>query len=252
MSRTAHGVATEDVEAILSAPRTLLVYRTLVRNRLSSIVLRMLPRTRSRLNAACAGRFDADLASFLDHPGPRSHHLRDVPAELFAWAEPRWRSDPHVPPYAPDLASLELAHFAVAASESAHAADGVGEVALDRPLAFVESVRILRYEWAVHELSLEPGTFDLPRQREVHLLAYRDAVHAVRWLELTSLASAILELLLSGETLGASVEHACAARRAAPAGGLAALARLLADLGARGVLLGARGRGPFPNAADAR
>ncbi len=247
----AHGVAAEDIEAILSAPRNLLVYRSLVRNGLSSIVLRMLPRTRARLNVACAGRFDADFAAFLDRAGPRSHYLRDVPAELFAWAEPRWRSDPDVPPYLADLASLELAHFAVAASESAEV-DGVEPVALDRPLAFVESARMARYDWAVHELSPDRDATDEPARREVHLLAYRDALHAVRWLELTPLAAAILERLLSGEALGAAVEQACGGRHASPAGGLAAIARLLAGLGERGVLVGARPERRLPDAADAR
>ena len=55
--------------------------------------LRMLPRTRARLNAACDGRFDADFGRFLDEVGPRTHYLRDVPAEFLAWARPRWRAD---------------------------------------------------------------------------------------------------------------------------------------------------------------
>jgi hypothetical protein len=84
-----HGVAAEDVEAILAAPPRLGVYRSLVRNGLSSVVLRMLPRTRARMNAACGGRFDADLAQFIDEVGPRTHYLRDVPAEFLTWAEPR-------------------------------------------------------------------------------------------------------------------------------------------------------------------
>ncbi|HZU83666.1 MAG TPA: putative DNA-binding domain-containing protein, partial [Polyangiaceae bacterium] len=100
-----HGVGADDVEAIMSAPRTLAVYRSLVRNGVSAVVLRMLPRTRARMNAACAGRFDADFADFLDQVGPRTHHLRDVPAELLAWAAPRWRSDPSVPAYLPELAA---------------------------------------------------------------------------------------------------------------------------------------------------
>jgi hypothetical protein len=236
----AHGVAPEDIEAILAAPRRLPVYRSLVRNGLSSVVLRMLPRTRARMNAVCAGRFDADLMAFVDQVGPRTHYLRDVPAELFAWAEPRWRSDPRVPAYLPDLAAHELTHFAVAASESARTATPVAQVTLDRSLSFVESVRIVRYEWAVHELSADERAPDLPPRREVHLLAYRDATHAVRWLELTPLAAAILDRLASGEPLGAVVQSECANREAATTEVLMDIARLLAELGARGVVLGAR------------
>jgi hypothetical protein len=234
----AHGVVTEDVEAILEAPPRLAIYRSLVQNGLSSVVLRMLPRTRARMNAACPGRFDKDFSTFVDELGPRTHYLRDVPAELFAWAEPRWRSDSRVPAYLPDLAAHELAHFAVAASESAKAAH-VTQVALDRSLAFVESARIERYRWAVHELSGDVDAIDEPARRDVHLLAYRDALHAVRWLELTPLAAAILRRLLSGEALGVAVDRACADHGSSPGEILSDLARLLAGLGMRGVLMGA-------------
>jgi hypothetical protein len=234
------GVAAEDVEAILAAPRRLGVYRSLVRNGLSVVVLRMLPRTRARMNAACEGRFDRDVAAFVAEVGPRTHYLRDVPAELVAWAEPRWRADPQVPAYLADLAVHELTHFAVAAAAPASAAPELAEVALDRPLAFVESTRLSSHAWAVHELPADEEALEPPARREVHLLAYRDAEHVVRWLEVTPLAAAILARLVTGEPLGEAVERACAEAATAPAAVMADIARLLADLGTRGVLLGAR------------
>jgi hypothetical protein len=236
----AHGVPSEDVEAILAAPPRLGVYRSLVRNGLSSVVLQMLPRTRARMNAACAGRFDADLMAFVDQVGPRTHYLRDVPGELFAWAEAGWRSDPLMPAYLPDLAAYELAHFRVAASEAADATTHRAAAALDRPLTFIESIHVARYGWAVHELSPDLDATDEPTPRETHLLAHRDATHAVRWLELTPLAAAIVQRLLSGEPLGIAVRSACADHETAPTQVLTDIARLLADLGARGVLVGAR------------
>jgi hypothetical protein len=238
----AHGVDPDDIEAIVAAPRRLLVYRSLVRNGLGSVVQRMLPRTRARMNAACDGRFDADLAVFADEVGPRTHYLRDVPAELFAWAEPRWRSDPSVPAYLVDLAAYELAAFAVGASASVRAAEASAEVALDRPLAFAESAHLLRFAWAVHELPEEGDDASgvEPARRDVQLLAYRDAEHRVRWLELTALAAEVVERLRSGVLLGDAVQTACAEHGVAPAGVLSDVARLLADLAARGVVLGAR------------
>ncbi|HEY8040475.1 MAG TPA: PqqD family peptide modification chaperone [Polyangiaceae bacterium] len=235
-----HGVPTEDVEAILAAPARLAVYRSLVRNGLSSVVARMLPRTRARMNAACGGRFDADLAAFVDQAGPRTHYLRDFPAELFAWAEPRWRADASVPAYLPDLAAHELAQFAVAAAPSAGAPTALAEAALDRPLAFTPSMRLVRYAWAVHELPAEEEATGVPARRDVRLLAYRDPGHEVRWLELTPLAAAVLERLAAGQALGPAVQAACAEHGVAPPAVLADVARLLADLGERGVLLGAR------------
>jgi hypothetical protein len=247
----ARGVSRADAEAILQAPRRLAVYRSLVRNGLSSVVLRMLPKTRTRLNAACGGRFDADFRAFVEEKGPATHYLRDVPFEFVGWVVERWRSDAAVPAYMPDLAAYELAFFEVAsagpvpgaeAGGTSPAAPGRGrnvtEVALARPLAFHESTRLAHYGWAVHELDEDTQA---PAHREVRLLAYRDAQHDVRWLDLTPLAAAILERLVAGATLAAAVEAACGEHGVAPATVLQDIAGLLADLGSRGVLLGARG-----------
>jgi hypothetical protein len=238
----ARGVSRSDVDAILQAPRRLAVYRSLVRNGLSMVVLRMLPRTRARLNAACGGRFDADFAAFVEEKGPATHYLRDVPFEFVEWVGPRWRSDPTVPAYIPDLASHELSFFEVASAGPVNGAIGAAaEVALERPLAFHESVRLAQYAWAVHELSSREDDTQEPTRRDVRLLAYRDPEHQVRWLDLTPLAAAILGRLVAGATLAAAVEEACRESGVAPTAVLEDVARLLADLGARGVLLGARG-----------
>jgi hypothetical protein len=199
----------------------------------------MLPRTRTRLNTSCGGRFDADLARFLEEVGPRTHYLRDVPGEFFGWARPRWTTDSSVPSYLPDLATHELACFAVAASESRPRPASTGDVAPDRPLAFADSTRRMRYGWAVHELSADGTATDVPARREVDLLAYRDAQHKVRWLELSPLAAAITDRLLSGERLDQAIATACQEHRTAPAAVATNVARLLADLAERGVLLGA-------------
>lgn len=235
------GVSPEDVEAILASPRRLLVYRSLVRNGIASVVERLLPRTRARMNTASPGRFDADLARFVDHVGPRTHYLREVPAEFFAWAEPRWRGDGHLPSYLADLAAHELAQFAVGTAQSATAGGAAADLALDRALVFAESARLVRHRWAVHELGPDGGeAADVPARRDVSLLAYRDETHAVRWLELTALAAGIVERLLSGEVLGMAVRSACADCDTSPASVLPEIARLLSDLGARGVIVGAR------------
>jgi hypothetical protein len=234
-----HGVASEDVEAALRAPQRLGVYRSLVRNGLSSVVLGMLRRTRARMNAACAGRFDTDFARFVDEVGPRTHYLRDVPGEFFSWAKPRWLASAEVPAYLVDLAEHELAGFALAASDASGETGFIGDVALDRRLIFIASMRLLRYEWAVHELPDDETARDVPARRTVFLLAYRDGAHWVRWLELTPLAACIVDRLQEGDLLGSAIASACS-EYGAPADP-EAIAKLLADLGGRGVLLGARG-----------
>jgi len=236
----ARGVPGDDVEAIVAAPRRLGVYRSLVRNGLAGVVVRMLSRTRARLNAACEGCFDADVARFLEEVGPRTHYLRDVPGEFFAWARPRWARDSRVPAYLRDLAAHELACFGVAAAESRPGASAPGEVAPDRVVVFTDSARLMQYDWAVHELSADDTATDAPARRDVRLLAYRDAAHSVRWLELSPLAAAILRRLTDGDALGPAVAGACAEHRTAPAAVAVDVARLLADLAERGVLLGAR------------
>jgi hypothetical protein len=240
----AHGVAREDVDAIVAAPPRLAVYRSLVQNGLHAVIARVLPRTRRRMNASGAGRFDRDVARFLAEVGPRTHYLRDVPGELVAWCEPQWRADPGVPAYLPDLALHELAHFAVAASEdegdagSARGRGPASEVRLDRPILLAASARSLKYSFGVHELAAEEDSTELPAERAVQLLAYRDADHHVRWLDLTPLAAAIVDRLLAREPLGLAVERACATHGTNPLAVAADVARLLAELGERGVLLG--------------
>ncbi|MGD0677218.1 MAG: DUF2063 domain-containing protein [Polyangiaceae bacterium] len=232
-----YDVPAADIEAIVEAPQRIMVYRALVRNSLWAVVIRMLGRVRAHLDAACPGRFDADFAEFVGGPGPRSHYLRDVAAELFAWAEPRWRTDGRIPPYVPDLAAHDLACFSIAASKDL-ASFCSADVSLGRAIAFHPSARLVRYEWAVHELPTNPHSTKAPARRDVRLLGYRDAEHAVRWLELTPLAASIAHRLFSGDALGRAVQEACRAHGACfePE----AIATLLADLGARGVLVGAR------------
>lgn len=232
----ARGVSPHDVQAALEAPRRLAVYRSLVRNGISAVVARILPRTRACLNAACEGRFDEDLARFLDEVGPRTRYLRDVPDELVTWATARWRTDRRVPAHIHDLAAYELTGFSVSTCETTQGAPAA-EVAASRPLLFVESMRLLRTAWAVHELGSDAASTEQPVRRSVHLLAYRDVDHAVRWLELTPMAAAIVEHLARGEPIAEGVARAC--EDALVSVDRLEVARLLGDLAERGVILGA-------------
>ena len=211
-----------DEEADLAAlPPRVAVYRRLVRNTLHGVAHKLLPRTRERMGDA----FDRDLARFLAERGPRTHYLRDVPAEFVAWAAPRW-TDPSLV----DLARHEIASFAIATLPYV-AEPPAEEVALDRGLLLSSLARIERFGHAVHE---EP-----PTAREVALLYYRDRDHELRTLELTPLAAALL--LRAEAPLKDAIAAACEETGVAMNDEtLASIARLLADLGERGVLLGAR------------
>jgi len=237
----AHGVSPDDREALLRSPRRLGLYRRLVRRNLSSITETMLELTRARLELRARGEFDSSVGAFLDELGPRTHHLRDVPSEFLAFAARRWRGDPRLPPWIADHAELELADFAIGVAPRPDAPPPLAEVTAERPLVFAEPNRLIVLGWAVHLMD-EDDLHGEPEKRTVTILVYRDAEHRSRFLELTPLAAAILERLLNGEALGPAITEACReTSHPLDDSVLGGAARLLADLGERGVLLGAAG-----------
>jgi hypothetical protein len=238
-----YAIPAEDAEALLASPRRLGLYRRLVRHNVTGVVHTMLEQTHARLEARVPGELDRSIAEFLDEVGPRTPHLRDVPAEFLAFAEPRWRdrmASVGLPGWIIDYAELELADFTVGVAPRPLPPPPLADVTADRPLVFAEPRRLIHLAWAVHLLPRD-DVFAEPEERPVTILVYRDREHASRFLELTPLAAAILERLFAGDALGSAIVNACQAK-AHPVDDavLAGAARLLADLGDRGVLLGAR------------
>ena len=207
-------------------PPRVAIYRRLVRNTLRDVVVKLVPRTREHLG----DDFDRDFDRFLAERGPRTHYLRDVPQELVSFAMPRW-AERRDKPWLADLARHEIASFALSTLPWV-AELRAEDVSLDKALLLSSLVRIERFDFAVHE---EP-----PGERAVALLYYRDSEHALRTLELSPLAAALL--LRAELPLRDAIAAACA-ETGEPMNDetLASIARLLADLGERGVLLGARG-----------
>jgi hypothetical protein len=257
------GVGGADLASLAAASDgRLLLYRKLIRRGLSRAIRAELPRTAARLETV----FDSWVARFVDEEAPRSHYLRDVAFEFIAWAAPRWAEDPAVPGYLADLGRHELSAFDVAAADAkgqssrigsgagvglaqaVGASSAVGDtrdtrdaqpIELERAVLFHPSVRLCRYAYAVHRLDADEAARDAPAREPTALLAYRDAEHEVRYLELTQLAAAILERLLCGEALGAGVVGAASALGHALDGAvLTGTAALLEDLTARGAVLG--------------
>jgi len=223
--------------ALGALPPRIAIYRRLVRNTLSGVVNKLLERTRERMGVA----FDDSFARFLEERGPRTHYLRDVPHEFVEWATPYWRES-GAAPWLLDLARHEMTAFGV--STAPHPAEPPAfDVHLDRPLLLSPIARIERYDFAIHEESAEA-----PAARSVALLYYRDAEHALRTLELTPLAAALIEnygAQRSNSRANMPLREAIAAAcevTAIPMNDdtLASIARLLADLGERGALLGAK------------
>ena len=214
--------------------KRLLVYRKLVRRGLTAAIRLEIPRTAARLES----QFEVWVERFIDEESPRSHYLRDVAFELVAWARPRWAADALVPDYLGDLARHELAGFDVGSADDDGGPTGI-DLELDGTARFHASVRLARYEYAVHRLLADLDARDVPAREPIALLAYRDGGHEVRYLELTPLAAAIVDRLVIGETLRSAVVGA-ATEQGEPLGPevLAGTARLLDDLAERGALLG--------------
>jgi hypothetical protein len=235
-----HGVDGEDAEAILASPRRLGLYRQLVRHNVVHVIGVMLERTRARLEVYAPGELERSVAGFLAEQGPRTPHLRDVPSEFLAWASPRWRQDTRIPAWLADYAELELVDFTIGVAPRPLAPPPLADVTAHRALVFGEPRLIVHLEWAAHLVPAEDAKAE-PDKRPVDLLVYRDAQHCTRYLDLSPLAAVILARLFEGLPLAKALTVACeSSGHVLDDAVLGGAARLLADLGERGVLLGAR------------
>jgi hypothetical protein len=235
-----HGIAKEDADALLASPRRLGLYRMLVRHNVVNVVGIMLERTRARLDRHAPGEFDRAMDAFLAAQGPRTPHLRDVPSEFLAWAAPRWRDDTRLPGWLADYAEYELVDFTIGVAPRPAAPPPLAEVTAERALVFGDPRVIVHLGWAVH-LAPSDDLDAVPEQRAVSLLVYRDGAHQTRFMDLSPLAAAILERLFAGRPLAQAMVEACqSSGHVLDNAVLAGAAQLLADLGERGVLLGAR------------
>jgi hypothetical protein len=235
----AQGVEGEDLEAMLAVgAERMLVYRKLVHNRLRNTTAEFLVRTVARLGFA---RYRHDFEAFVEHHAPRSPYLRDVPPEFVEWVGPRWAADPEVPAYLPDLARHELLDFEVRNDPLGGEPATDLPLALDRPLRFDGTARLIRYEHAVHRLPKGKKDRSEPDAEPTRLLVYRDVEHQPRYLALTPFAAELLRALLDERKAVQPGLLAAAAALGEPLDDdkLGSAAQLFADLGERGVLLGA-------------
>ncbi len=228
------------VDLIASWPTArIAVYRRLVRNTLHKTVLSAFERTASRRGPG----FDDDVADWLASCGPQSPYLHDVAREFVAWAAERWPNDAAVPAYLLDLLRHELLEWDVAAMPlQMDGPEDPTRFSLDSRLAFADSVLLADYQWRVHELVDDVQDRSLPIPGETYLLAYRDAEHDVRYLELTPLAWAVLSRLRLGELVREAISFG-AASLGIPLddGVLSRVGTVLAELVERGVIVAPAG-----------
>lgn len=220
------------------------VYRQLVNNGLRGVCHRFLARCRSHRGRAS---FEGDLDRWLAGPGPRSSFLRDLPQEFFSFIRDSWKEDPQCPPYLEDLARHELIEFEVEAAPDTDPPIKERPLTLEDRLCFRSTATLLHYDHAVHLLSEDPAEQTPPPARASVLLAYRDADHDVRYLELSEMGSALVQRLLDGARLGEAVlaqarqDQAMRSDEQVQDNYLERVLGLLGELSERGALLGPRG-----------
>ena len=200
------GVDEADAQALARVGgERLLVYRALVHNRLNSAIREFVPRT-----AARRGRegLREDVAVFMESVGPKSAYLRDVPGEFVAWVRARWANDASVPAFLADLASHELLELEVRNDPRGGEPPTGAAIALDRPLAFDGSARLMHYAFAVQRLPREVEDRSEPDVQATDVLVFRDAKNKVRYLELTHWAALVLaELLVAGHAVADGLQR---------------------------------------------
>ncbi len=234
-----HGLVDGDVDALLErGGERMLVYRSLVHNRLRNVVREFIDRSAARRGKS---EFRADFDAFMDEQAPVTPYLRDVPAEFVAWVTPRWTANEAVPPYLVDLARHELLETDVRNDPAGGEEPTELPLALDRPLRFDGSCRLMRYAWAVHKLPYALEDTSTPPHVLTNLLVFRDRTGKVRYLEIGEWSALVLEELICRK-----LPVAEGLRRAADRDGasldderLAKAANLFAELADHGVLLGA-------------
>ncbi|HEY5375607.1 MAG TPA: putative DNA-binding domain-containing protein [Polyangiaceae bacterium] len=241
-----HGVEGEDAEALTRDFPRLLVYRKLVRSNFREALRAVMPRSLARLGA----RFEPHFDEFLLARPPVTHYLRELTPRFLDFALPRWAADSSLPGYISDLARHEALQVEVASLLARPKNNLAAELSVDLGVEFIDAVRLVHYDWAVHRLPDDETSVALPERAGTSLLVYRSPEHDVRYLELGPFAAALLAGLL-----GRRLSLRAALTEAAQQVGLALddellsrAARLLAELAERGALLGRAG--PAQNAAQ--
>jgi hypothetical protein len=237
-------VAPADGEALAAADmRRIRVYRRLVRGTLREAIDNQLPKTAARMGEDA---YREHVVAFAEAELPRSQLLRDVAYEFAVWAAPRFAADARLPPWLADLARFELLEFDVYTAERFEVPLAADELVADRAVAFDTTARVGRFGHAVHLL----GDEGEPEARPAGVLAYRDREGSYRQIDLTPLAAEILGgLLVRRLPFAPAVAAACEARNApVDQSVIEGTATLMADLGERGVVLGAAaGDSPAPS-----
>lgn len=169
--------------------------------------------------------------------------LRDLAFAFAVWACPHWRTSERLPRFLPDLARYELFEFAVLSAQASPPPTMPSDVLPELPLQMHGSVRLARFDFAVHRWSpILDGNGKNPVEVATWLLGYRDAEGDFAYFELNAMAFAIVSgCLLDQVGLYESVTMACAdAHRTIDEDVVNGIAKVLESLANAGVFFGSQ------------
>lgn len=165
--------------------------------------------------------------------------FRQIPEEFLQWLHQTQTDD--IPPFMPQLAHYEWVELAVAVADVPMPAgwNADGDLLEGKPV-FTSALMLLRYDWPVQRISPRFKPVE-PLTEPVCLLVFRDAADEVCFLELNPVSAHLVELLQGGNHSGreALMNIAQALRHPDAEQVVAFGASVLADLKARGAILGA-------------
>ena len=221
---------------LLGSRERWLIYRDLVRTRLTGVIEAALPRTKA---ATGEGSFRRVIDEWLSTGGPKTRYFRHVPNELAAFAIPLWGET--ATPWIADLARYEIACWSVrhAPPDPIPEADFAFET---RPVTGT-AIRVLRLDHRVHEA---PTPDDGYARDSVILCIHRNETHRAVPQVLNPLAADLLEAWQrSEETVAESIQRIAAnhGTEIGPAF-IEKLSTLITSFIQQGVLLG--GHSPHP------
>lgn len=209
------------------------LYRELLRNNLEGFLLACFPVTRDVLGTP---RWKRLVDAFFFDARCRTPYFREIPREFADWLA-RGTAVAAIPPWAHELAHYEWVELALDVMDAVPVPhDPTGDLMAGRPV-MAPAAKNLAYAWPVHRIG---RTWRPRKRRPTCLLAYRDEVGAVRFMELNAASARLVDLLATGTMTGAQACLRLAEELGhADAGALAGHGtRLLEQLREAGAVLG--------------
>ncbi len=215
---------------LLGSREQWLVYRDLVRNRLSQVIRTALARTK---RAVGDDAFEDAVEEWFKTGGPKTRYIRYVPSEFTECAIPIWRKSEV--PWVADLAGYEITTWEV--RHGPRNPEPSEEFAFDRRPILATAVKVLRLAYPVHELPTPDAGY---APKPTILCVYRDRNHKAASQILNPIAADLLEAWRhTDQTVADSVQTVAAAHstQIGPAF-IDKLSTLIADFLQTGILLG--------------